>query len=63
MVYIEVQVSTDTAAKLRHEAARLGKTVEEVSSSFLVEGASTCAFLFPEGASTSASKEATDERA
>ena len=58
MVYIEVQVSTDTAAKLRHEAARLGKTLEAVSSSFLVEGASTCAFLFPEGASTSLAQEA-----
>lgn len=53
MISLTVMVSIDTAAKLRHEALRQGKSVEEVASSFLSEGASTCAFLFlPEGAST-----------
>ena len=52
MKTIYVRVGTDTAAKLQHEASRVGKTVEEIASLFLQEGASTCAFLFSGGAST-----------
>lgn len=52
MIQFDVVVSTDTAAKLLHEAKRLGKSVEDVAAFYLEEGASTCAFLFDKGAST-----------
>lgn len=51
MISMTIMVSIDTAAKLHHEALRQKKSVEEVASSFLLEGGSTCEFL-PRGANT-----------
>lgn len=53
MISMTIMVSIDTAAKLHHEALRQKKSVEEVASSFFLEGVNTCEFLFlPRGANT-----------
>lgn len=41
MKTVEVMLSIDTLAKVRHEAKRLGKTEEELVAFFAAEGVST----------------------
>ena len=49
---ITIQVSTATAAKLRHEAARSGKTEAEVAAIFVAEGCTTLGPIVAPGGCT-----------